>query len=86
VTPADILREYTRTVEIATRSEVVEVERLDTDAMAAEIVRLRAKVGRVWKVTRKQSMSAAESCNWGDPYATRVVSVAILRAALEDTP
>jgi hypothetical protein len=41
MTPADILREYTRTVEIATRSEVVEVERLDTDAMAAEIARLR---------------------------------------------
>ena len=52
--------------------------------LCAEIDRLRAKVGRVWKVTRKQSMSAAESCDWGDPYTTRVVGVVSVRAALKD--
>jgi hypothetical protein len=81
MTPADILREYTRTVEIATRSEVVEVERLDTDAMAAEIVRLRRYeewFDRFAEGASLDSRMADMIAFYGDPSAplpTRVIDL-----------
>ena len=66
-----------------------ERERWYANAVSERVRRVKAEAElaavkeRVLRCLSERSMSAAESCDFGDPYTTRVVGCGAVRAAVE---